>query len=220
MRAASSLIATTVLAFGTSTTFGAQSTPTAFVGSLISIAEIECESGDTVDPATGDILTTICMDALYQATYRVEKVLEGKLIVGSEVTFSVADHYGFPKFAEQKRALLFLAEHQGRYFHIKYQWVPVYRTNEGDFAQCGCDTGDDSEESQSNRNVHSGCRALSFSPAVTQDLTHSSQYFIDKIRSEADYRIEGNHAVCARGVGVENVYRQLRPHLMEVINAR
>ena len=195
--------------------FGAEKTPTAFVGSFVKIASIKCESGDTTDAKTGEAVVVLCMDALFQATYRVEKVLEGKLVTDSEVTFTVADHYGFPKFAEQKRALIFLDEHDGRYHHIKYQWVPAYRTNEGDFAQCGCDaeaTNDDRQE------VPSDCRLLSFSPAVTRDLTHSSQYVIDKLRAGLDYKIQGNHAECVRGVLVEDVYRRLRPELVEDIN--
>ena len=78
--------------------FGAEKTPTAFVGSFVKIANIKCESGDTTDAKTGEAVVVLCMDALFQATYRVEKVLEGKLVTDSEVTVTVADHYGFPKF--------------------------------------------------------------------------------------------------------------------------
>ena len=197
--------------------FGAEKTPAAFVGSFVKIADIECESSDTTDAETGEAVVMICMDALYQATYRVERVLEGKLVTGSEVTFSVADHYGFPKFAEQKRALIFLDEHEGGYYHIKYRWVPAFRTNEGGFAQCGCDVEDENEEAPESSPDY---KLLSFSPAVTRDLTHSSQYVIDKLRARLDYKIRGNRAECVRGVLVEDVYKRLRPELVEDINAR
>jgi hypothetical protein len=198
--------------------FGAEKTPTAFVGSFVEIAKIECQSGNTTDATTGEAVMMICIDELFQATYRVEQVLEGKLVTGSKVTFTVADHYGFPKFAEQKRALIFLDEHEGRYYHVKYQWVAAYRTNDGEFAKCGCEE-DAEEDLQETGASAADCRTLSFSPAVTRDLTHSSQYVIDQLRAGLDYKLQGNSAECIRGILVEDVYRRLRPGLMEDINA-
>lgn len=215
------IIAAAVSVVKPSFCFGAEKTPTAFVGSFVEIENIKCESDDTTDAETGEAVVVLCMDALFQATYRVEKVLEGKLVTGSEVTFTVADHYGFPKFAEQKRALIFLEQHGGSYYHIKYQWVPAYRTSEGDFAQCGCDSEDENQDFQEiPASSFADCRLLSFSPAVTQDLTHSSQYVIDKLRAGLDYKVQGNHAECVRGILVKDAYKRLRPELMEDINAR
>ncbi|WP_116812351.1 hypothetical protein [Steroidobacter cummioxidans] len=213
-------IAAAVSAMAPGFAFGAEKTPTAFVGSFVKIVSIECESGDATDAETGEAVVVLCMDALYQATYRVERVLEGKLVTDSEVTFNVADHYGFPKFAERKRALIFLDEHDGNYYHIKYQWVPAFRTSEGDFAQCGCEAEDENEDLQKAPESSPDCRLLSFSPAVTRDLTHSSQYVIDKLRTDLDYKIRGDRAECVRGILVEDVYKRLRPELMENINAR
>jgi hypothetical protein len=209
-----------VSVMGPSFAFSAERTPTAFVGSFVKISNIECESGDTTDAETGEAVVVLCMDALFQATYRVEKVLEGKLVTGAEVTFTVADHYGFPKFAEHKRALIFLDEHDGSYYHIKYQWAPAFRTNDGDFAQCGCDADPHYENLEQTPESSSDCRLLSFSPAVTRDLTHSSQYVIDRLRAGLDYKIQGNRAECIRGILVKDVYRRLRPELVEDINAR
>lgn len=214
------VIAAAVSVMGQGFAFGAEKTPTAFVGSFVKITEIECDTSNTTDAETGEAVAVICLDALYQATYRVEKVLEGKLVTDSEVTFNVADHYGFPKFAERKHALIFLDEHDGNYYHIKYQWVPAFRTNDGDFAQCGCNVGGESEDLREVSESSPDCRLLSFSPAVTRDLTHSSQYVIDKLRARLDYKIRGNRAECVRGILVEDVYKRLRPELVENINAR
>lgn len=192
---------------------GAERAPTVFVGAFVKMEPVKCESGEFIDEA-GQEMISICMDALFKATYRVEKVLEGKLVPGEEVVFSVADHYGFPKFAEQKRALLFLKEHEGRYYHVKYLWEHAFRTSDGDFAQCGCDV----EDSDGDMAASSDCRVLSFSPAVTQDLTHSSQHVIDEIRAAGNYRVQGNRAECVRGVMVEDLYKNLRPDLMSGIN--
>jgi hypothetical protein len=213
------IIAAAVSVIGPGFAFGAEKTPTAFVGSFVKIEKIACGSGDTTNAETGETVVVLCMDALFQATYRVERVLEGKLVTDSEVTFTVADHYGFPKFAEQKRALIFLDEHDGSYYHIKYQWVPAFRTNEGDFAQCGCDAESGDVDLQRTPVYSPDCRSLSFSPAVTRDLTHSSQYVIDKLRAGLDYKIQGNHAECVRGILVEDVYKRLRPELVDGINA-
>jgi hypothetical protein len=190
---------------------GSEKTPTAFVGSFVKIVKVECKSGEATDASTGEAVILLCMDSVFRATYRVEQVLEGKLVTGTEVTFKVADHYGFPKFAEQKRALIFLGEHEGGYYHIKYQWEPAYRTNDGEFAQCGCDEEEEGEALD--------CRSLSFSPVVTEDLTHVSQYVIDKRRASLDYKVEGNKAVCMRGVLVSDVYKRRRPELVEDLNA-
>jgi hypothetical protein len=64
------------------------------------------------------------------------------------------------------------------------------------------------------------CRSLSFSPAVIQDLTHSSRYVIDKLQAGLDYKVQGNRAECMRGILVEDMYKRLRPELVEDLNAR
>lgn len=199
--------------------FAAERTPTAFVGSFIDITELDCESGETIDTETGETLEVICMDALYSATYRVEKVLEGNLVTGEQVTFTVADHYGFPKFAEQRRAVIFLAEHEGSYYHIKYQWAPAFQTSDGQFAQCGCDLGTD-EEDETPEGAGVECRSLSFSPPVVLDLRHASNYVIEKVRAGKDYRMQLGRAECARGILVQDIYQRLRPDLVEELNAR
>lgn len=198
--------------------FTAEQAPTAFVGSLVEIAKIDCRSDETIDATTGQVAIVICMDEMFRATYRVEQVLEGKLVAGANVTFSVADHFGFPKFAEQKRALIFLGELDGSYYHIKYKWGEAYRTTDGDFAQCGCDEEVAAEDLEEAPGSSSDCRVLSFSPAVTRDLTHASQYFIDNLRAGLDYKIQGNHAECMRGLLIEDVYKRRRPELMEYLN--
>lgn len=199
--------------------FSAERTPTAFVGSFIDIAELDCESNETIDAETGETLEVICMDALYSATYRVEKVLEGDLVTGQQVTFTVADHYGFPKFAEQRRALIFLGEHQGSYYHVKYQWAPAFQTSDGQFAQCGCVMGTD-EDGDTPVGAEVQCRYLSFSPPVVLDLTHASNYVIEKIRAGKDYTMQHDRAECARGILVQDIYQRLRPDLMDELNAR
>jgi hypothetical protein len=42
---------------------------------------------------------------------------------------------------------------------------------------------------------------------------------IDQLRAGLDYKLQGNSAECIRGILVEDVYRRLRPGLMEDINA-
>lgn len=199
--------------------FSAERTPTAFVGSFVDITEIDCESDEAIDAETGETLEVICMDAIYSATYLVEKVLEGNLVTGQQVAFTVADHYGFPKLAEQRRALIFLAEHDGSYYHIKYQWAPAFQTSDGQFAQCGCDMGMD-EEDDTPEAAGVECRSLSFSPPVVLDLTHASDYVIDKTRAGKDYRVQRDRAECARGIVVQDIYQRLRPDLMDELNAR
>jgi hypothetical protein len=198
----------------------AQVTPIAFVGRFVDIKEVGCDSGDTVDEITGEPVIVICMDSVYEVRYQIEKVLEGNLMAGAEVKFQAADHYGFPAFAEQRRALIYLQQYKDGYWHVKYQWNEAYATNDGDFARCGCGARDYYDTDDDDTVLAKDCRSISFSPPVTRDLTHVSKYVIDSLRASLDYQVRGDRAYCVRGVLVEDLYRQERPDLIESLNAK
>lgn len=192
-------------------------TPTAFVGTYVSDREIDCQGEDPIETEEGSQLIVMCMDSVWEMTYDVEKVLEGSLMAGSRVTFTAADHYGYPGFAEHKRALIYLGRSGDNYYHIKYAWNPAYRTVDGDFADCGCPKADETGVRKDPGDT-AVCRNVAFSPPVKRDLSHLSKHAIDEMRASLDYQIKGEEALCVRGVYVEDVYREERPELLEQLN--
>jgi hypothetical protein len=111
----------------------------AFVGRLISIKEQPEQCPKTKLPKeTSSGLESICIqfDALYEAKYEVMDVLSGA-IDSREVSFNIADHYGFPQFADYQNALLFVSVGADDNWLEKYQGYAVHRTASGSWASCG-----------------------------------------------------------------------------------
>jgi hypothetical protein len=75
-------------------------------------------------------------DQKFEAHYRVEQLVFGRYD-DPEITFTVYDHYGSPPFAQYDTALIFVFRHEGKLYHEKYQFFPVYPTADGRWAGCG-----------------------------------------------------------------------------------
>jgi len=76
------------------------------------------------------------MDEKFEARYRVLQLVFGRY-EGTEITFTVYDHYGSPSFAQYDTALMFVARYEGKLYHEKYQYFAVYPTRDGRWASCG-----------------------------------------------------------------------------------
>ena len=76
------------------------------------------------------------MDEKFEARYRVLKIVFGRYN-DSEISFTVYDHYGSPRFAKYDTALMFVSRYEGKLYHEKYQFFPVYPTQDGRWASCG-----------------------------------------------------------------------------------
>ena len=110
-----------------------QASLSVFVGRLVSIRELP----DPCPPLSADNETMcISMDALYEATYEVKRAISGTATSGN-VTFKIADHYGFPRFARYHHALLFVQLTPDGAYLDKYQGFDVHETASGDWASCG-----------------------------------------------------------------------------------
>lgn len=76
------------------------------------------------------------LDEKFEARYRVLKVVFGSYDT-SNITFTVYDHYGSPRFAKYDAALMFVSRYEGKLYHQKYQFFPVYPTKDGRWASPG-----------------------------------------------------------------------------------
>jgi hypothetical protein len=91
----------------------------AFVGEKIAVNLLPHEDGS--------------MDAGFSATYKILLRVYGNYSKDT-ITFTAYDHYGWPGFSHYKNVLLFVSEYEGKYYHQKYQFFDVYKTQNGRWA--------------------------------------------------------------------------------------
>ena len=110
-----------------------------FIGRIVSIVELPdpcaTDSEQSDESADSDSIC-VSMNVYFEATYDIVDVISGE-IGATPITFNIADHYGFPGFAEYQHALLFVhVSPEGNWLE-KYQGFPVHRTLDGSWASCG-----------------------------------------------------------------------------------
>jgi hypothetical protein len=93
-----------------------------FVGKKLSVTEQPAEENS--------------LDSKFEARLRVLQRVFGRYDK-PEITFTVYDHYGEPGFARYDTVLIFVARYEGKLYHEKYQFFPVYPTVDGRWASCG-----------------------------------------------------------------------------------
>jgi hypothetical protein len=169
-----------------------------FVGKLISIEERPdpCKSEENAE--------TMCisMDALWSARYEVISVLHG-VPSTPEIAFDVADHYGFPSFAHNQHALLFVNLRPDGNYLEKYQGFEVHETVSGEWATCG------NPIDERLGGEPRGLRRIAF----RHDLGNATELSAAGIERQFPpdlYRIEAGRAYCTQGVGVHDLYEQVR----------
>ena len=79
---------------------------------------------------------SVCLDSAFIAKYKILEKVYGDHS-GTEIKFIVFDHYGVPRFSEYDQVLLFVSTYKGKNYHEKYQFYPVHKTTDGDWAYCG-----------------------------------------------------------------------------------
>ena len=94
-----------------------------FVGEKISVKEVQPEVDED----------EILFDRQFLAKYRILEPFRGTY-EGAEIEFTAFDHYGYPAFANYKHVLLFVELHEGKYYHAKYQFNPLFKTKDGRWA--------------------------------------------------------------------------------------
>jgi hypothetical protein len=213
MRRMIALLAAALFLAGATPGLASDEARIAVVGAFVDIEQLWCDDDeDLVDSETRQASYQRCVDFLYEATYRVEQVLEGDLTAGAELQLRLVDGAQVPRLAEHRLALLLLERIDGVYWPLETQPRPVFRTVEGRYAKCGCRWNDEDPDDQ-GRSVASDCRSVEFSPPVTRELAHASSYAIERLRARQEYRLLGDQAQCVRGIYVEDMVRRLGQEL-------
>ena len=189
---------------------GAVARTVVFVGERLSIGPMP-DPCDEAFRKTG-LLECISMDSLYRTTFRVVLPVVGEAM-GEEMTFSVADHYGFPYFARFDHALLFVeVGEDGAWLH-KYQAVPMHRTGDGRWAACG----DMRYRSDVNPLIALARPMTLARPILTlRDLDPDVRDRLSSRWKDAPdtYRVSRGQVHCLKGVLVEEVYGIVREGVM------
>lgn len=182
-----------------------------FVGELISIEPMAnpCEEESKRTGTLGCII----MDELYRARYRVVQPVAGTA-ANTEVAFQVADHYGFPAFANTPHALLFVAvTGDGNWLH-KYQGIPMHRTTEGRWAACG-----EVDHRRIDDALSPRAKPLAFAePIARRDAVPRATWerMLPRWKERPDtYRITQEELHCLKGIPVQDTYEIVRQGVMK-----
>jgi hypothetical protein len=187
----------------------------ALVGEKLDVVEVLPDAGDAGDPDT----IVIVLDAAFRARYRVIDVVHGAYS-GQTVDFEAYDHYGYPKFAQSKYALLYLVEREGRLYHWKYLFDRVYPTADGRFAGCGDPYPEDAADEIDRRPL----APIEFKPPVVfslaeervtrrerPDLSAAERTEINQATeayfSPPAFEVRGDRATCRMGAYPEELFR-------------
>ena len=79
------------------------------------------------------------VDRGFKAKYRILQWVYGDYSNPS-IEFLVYDHYGWPGFSNYINSLLFVSQHNGKFYHEKYLYNDVYATIDGRWASPFNDT--------------------------------------------------------------------------------
>ena len=193
----------------------------AFIGRKIEFVKFD-PAEDDPEPSEDEDGDTIIihMDAAFKARYEILELVHGAYD-GAFVDFKAYDHYGVPAFSKHDYVLLYLREHDGSLYHVKYQVDAVHPTADGRYAGCGNPYLYLEEDDEIDRRP---LQDIKFSPPVvfriSDYLISESDYDdydekeiaenraeIEAEFSEDDFDIEGDRASCKRGVYPEELFR-------------
>lgn len=90
-----------------------------FIGEKISVSEAPVEPGS--------------MDGKFVARFKILERVCGDYTKDT-IEFVAYDHYGTPAFADYDTVLLYVAKWDSGYYHLKYQFDPLYKTKGGQWA--------------------------------------------------------------------------------------
>jgi len=162
-----------------------------FIGEKISVKKFEPKS----DPGY------VIMDKAFKAKYKVLELVHGEFD-GKEIEFEVYDHYGRPAFSRYKTVLLFVTKYEDGMYHQKYQFFPVFETNDGYWAGCGSPYAYEPEVHHGDLNptVHN-YSADAYFPLKRLSGKERRRHYPKK-----RYKIEKKRAYCLKGNAVEELF--------------
>ena len=167
-----------------------------FVGEFVSLEKIsspkiinKSKNGKT------DIIWS--MNHKYEATFKVLKTIYGAY-PRRLIKFDVYDHYGKPTFSKFKNSLMFISKRKdGSFYHEKYQFFDLYKTESKKWASCGSPYKFDTNLTQ---NINP--KKIQFSEIVAYKIdsfVHTEEQLKEFFPREF-FTIIGDYAVC-NGLG-------------------
>ena len=163
-----------------------------FVGEKISIEEFK--------PVLGP--DTILVDGAFKAKFRIKQIVYGHYD-GEIIEFEAYDHFGLPAFAGFAHSLLFVSRQEGKLYHQKYQFYPVFLNRSGVWAGCGPVGEQDAED----RRGIAWARPMRFGPEAYIPLgEHWSDYPTPREFSKRDFRLDEDKAYCLTGTAVQDLF--------------
>lgn len=164
----------------------------AFVGEKIDVKQYS--PGTTND--------NISLDLAFNAKYKIIENIYGNLNLDT-IEFIAYDHDGIPKFSKYKTVLLYITKVQDKYFHSKYLYSAVYKTNDNKWA--GLYFPIDKNSAYQINNI-AYLKKMEFDPKVTIDLTEYSSAYIEQYFPEPYFKITGNKAEAIYGIYAEDIF--------------
>jgi len=162
-----------------------------FVGEKISLERVAPKAGER------------SLDQRFLAKYRVLEPFRGTY-KGTEIEFTVFDHYGIPPFSKYRYVLLYVELHDGHYYHSKYQYSPLYKTKSGKWAGPYA-TYDYQHEYNKRTTIRP--EIIEFTEPVVFDIPSTLTANDVKAWYPAPfYKIEGNKAIAEYGNYVDELF--------------
>jgi len=177
----------------------------AIIATFESIVEIPdpCQGVHDGFNENGDKTVCISMDELYKATYTVREVVSGNVALRSSISFTIADHYGFPDFARYKTALLFIQLNEGDHYLEKYQGFQIHETALAQWATCGYPRGAEKDDGE--------LESVTFDSQVSfGGIGEFNQYVISKEFQSPVFEIRDGIVRCVRGWRFERLLRYVK----------
>ncbi|WP_052273482.1 hypothetical protein [Flavihumibacter solisilvae] len=141
-------------------------------------------------------------DAIFTARYRILEIVCGNYN-SDTIEFTVLDHYGRPPFEKYPTVLLYLVEDSGKYYHEKYQYQDLYKTNDGRWA--GPYDFYDHDRTDDTINPVKPV-VLEFADEVSFDITRLKKQEIRRYYPEPYYRVAGGKAIAVYGNYVNELF--------------
>ncbi len=143
----------------------------------------------------------IRFDEAFKAKYKVVQQVYGTYRKNS-IDFDAYDHMGTPAFSKFDNVLLFVSNHNGKWYHEKYQYFDVYKTKEGKWASCGDPYKFDGYHRKSLKAVK-----LEFTERVSFDVSSLNVEQIKKWYPEPYFTIKDSRAYCLMGAYVDELFQ-------------
>ena len=163
-----------------------------FIGKKLSITEFK------PDVANDKVL----MDNYFTAKYLIMEVVYGNFHLDT-IEFTVADHYGHPKFSKYDDVILYTVKDSGQWYHVKYMYTPVYKTLDNEWA--GVYQGRDYAH-VNNENTTIKPVKIKFRDKIVIDTSETTWKTFSNVYDPKYYKTKGREAYPTHGNYVPQLF--------------